>query len=207
MGAFGGPGEGERLDSVRGVPAATVDRPQENGTTALHIAAENGHSEVVRQLLAEDPGLLALHAGDGPMRGALAHAMADVPADRFRMLGVRADVGSLMALATVVLHTSRKEGTPNALLEAQSLGCPVVATAGGGTVDAVEDGGSGALCAVDDVQALRARTGEILRDPALRARMSARAAVFVRERFGMARMVRETLEVCGIPHASPGGAL
>ena len=160
----------------------------------------------MRRLLAEDPGLVALHAGDGPMRDALARAMADVPADRFRMLGVRADVGSLMTLATVVLHTSRKEGTPNALLEAQSLGCPVVATAGGGTVDAVEDGGSGALCAVDDVEALQARAGEILRDPALRARMSARAAAFVRERFGMERMVRETLDVCGIPHASLGGA-
>lgn len=160
---------------------------------------------VVRALLAEDPGLVALHAGDGPMRDELARAMKDVPRDRFRMLGVRADVGSLMALATVVLHASRKEGTPNALLEAQSLGCPVVATAGGGTVDAVEDGGTGALCAVDDLQALQARTGEILRDPALRERMSARAACFVRERFGMARMVRETLEVCGIPHASAGG--
>jgi glycosyltransferase involved in cell wall biosynthesis len=163
-------------------------------------------AEVVRRLLAEHPGLVALHAGDGPMRDALARAMADVPADRFRMLGVRADVGSLMTLATVVLHTSRKEGTPNALLEAQSLGCPVVATAGGGTVDALEDGGSGALCAVDDVEALQARAGEILRDPALRARMSARAAAFVRERFGMERMVRETLDVCGIPHASLGGA-
>jgi glycosyltransferase involved in cell wall biosynthesis len=59
---------------------------------------------------------------------------------------------------------------------------------------------------VDDVEALQARAGEILRDPALRARMSARAAAFVRERFGMERMVRETLDVCGIPHASLGGA-
>ena len=156
-------------------------------------------AEVARRLLAAHADVVVLHAGDGPMRGALADAMADVPAGRFRMLGVRDDVGSLMAIAELVLHASRKEGTPNALLEAQSLGCPVVATAGGGTVDAVEDGGSGFLCEVDDVDGLAARATAILSDAAMRARMSSRAREFVRARFGMSRMVDETLEACGLP--------
>ena len=164
-------------------------------------------AEVARRLLAEHEDVVVLHAGDGPMRTALADAMAGVPSDRFRMLGVRDDVGSLMAIAELVLHASRKEGTPNALLEAQSLGCPVVATAGGGTVDAVEDGGSGFLCAVDDVDGLTARAESLLGDAAMRARMSVRARAFVRERFGLARMVDETLAACGLPerHAAERG--
>jgi hypothetical protein len=41
----------------------------------------------------------------------------------------------------------------------------------------------------------------------MRARMSVRAREFVRERFGLARMVDETLAACGLPerHAAERG--
>jgi glycosyltransferase involved in cell wall biosynthesis len=93
------------------------------------------------------------------------------------------------------MHASRKEGTPNALLEAQALGCPVVATRGGGTVDAVEHGGSGFLCDVGDTDALSRHVLEVLGDDALRARLSTRARAFVTERFGLQRMVDDSLAV------------
>jgi glycosyltransferase involved in cell wall biosynthesis len=84
------------------------------------------------------------------------------------------------------------EGTPNALIESQWLGTPVVSTAVGGAVDAVDDGASGFLCTCDDAAALAVRCGEILGDDALHARLSARAREFARERFALARMLDDT---------------
>ncbi|MEY3026760.1 MAG: hypothetical protein RLZZ238_1657 [Planctomycetota bacterium] len=152
----------------------------------------------VRRVLEQVPEALVLLAGDGAMRAEVERMAADLGADRFRMLGVREDIGAIMSIATVVLHASRKEGTPNALLEAQAVGCPVVATAGGGTIDAVKDGETGFLCEVGDVERLAERAVAIIRDAAMRARMSEAARAFVRERFALARMVDETLAACGI---------
>jgi len=101
-------------------------------------------------------------------------------------------VPELMAAARVTLLCSRMEGTPNALIESQWLGTPVVSTAVGGAVDAVDDGASGFLCTRDDAAALAVRCGEILGDDALHARLSARAREFARERFALARMLDDT---------------
>jgi glycosyltransferase involved in cell wall biosynthesis len=78
----------------------------------------------------------------------------------------------------------------------------VVATRGGGTVDAIEDGGCGVLCEVGDVAALEAGVRALLGDAVLRARMSARARAFVRERFGLDRMVDDSVAV----YRDDGGA-
>ena len=64
------------------------------------------------------------------------------------------DILRIFASADVKLLCSRQEGTPNVLLEAQWLGCPVVATKAGGTVDAVMDNETGFLLDVGDVAGL-----------------------------------------------------
>ncbi len=128
-------------------------------------------------------------AGDGPLRRTLEARAAAIDAKRFRVLGRRDDIAALISIADVVLHASRTEGAPNALIEAQALGCPVVATSGGGTADAVEHEGSGFLCAVGDADDLARRALQILDNPVLRARMSKRAQAFVRSTFALDQMV------------------
>ncbi len=150
-------------------------------------------AQAAKEILRAREDACVLVAGDGPMRAALEAHAASIDPTRFRLLGRRNDVAALLSIAEVVVHASRKEGTPNALLEAQALGCPVVATRGGGTVDAVDDGASGYLCPVGDTALLAQRTLELLNDDTLRARMSLRARAFVAERFGLDRMVAESL--------------
>ena len=145
------------------------------------------------EILAAVPDAVVIVAGDGPMREELAARAAAIAKDRFVLLGRREDVAALASIADLLLHASRKEGSPNAVVEAQALGCPVVATRGGGTIDAVEHNGSGFLCDVGDTRALAAHAVEILRDDSLRLRLSARAPKFVDERFGLGRMVEESL--------------
>ncbi len=150
-------------------------------------------ARVAAEVLLTNPRACVLVAGDGPMRSKLQSLARRIDPRRFRLLGRRRDVASLISLADVVLHTSRAEGTPNALLEAQALGCPIVATNGGGTRDAIEHEGSGFLCEVGDTDELARRTIQILHDPALRARMSARATEFVRTTFALDRMVDRSI--------------
>jgi glycosyltransferase involved in cell wall biosynthesis len=147
--------------------------------------------EVARRVLAADARARAVLVGDGPLAAEIA-ALARPLGVRLAMLGRRDDVPELMAAARVTLLCSRMEGTPNALIESQWLGTPVVSTAVGGAVDAVDDGASGFLCARDDAAALAARCGEILGDDALHARLSTRAREFARERFALARMLDDT---------------
>lgn len=75
-------------------------------------------------------------AGDGPLRQDLAE-LAGSAGHRVRFLGVIDDIAALMGLAACVVATSAWEGLPLTVLEALSLGVPVVATAVDGITDVV----------------------------------------------------------------------
>ncbi len=129
--------------------------------------------------------------GNGPLFDDVARAAKPL-GSRFVMLGRRDDVATLMSCARVLVLCSRMDGTPNVLIEAQSLGVPVVSTAVGGAVDAVEDGGSGILCPANTAHALATSVEHVLRDDAMHARMAARARIFARERFSLEAMLDRT---------------
>src|SRR6185503_13984564 len=102
-------------------------------------------------------------------------------------------IANVFLAADTSLLTSQVEGCPNAVLEAQHLGVPVVATAVGGTVDAVADGVTGFLADSTDTEALADQLTRVLTDDALRARMAAVGPAFVAERFDCERMVEKTM--------------
>jgi glycosyltransferase involved in cell wall biosynthesis len=75
-------------------------------------------------------------AGEGPLR----HELADLArrsGDRVKFVGTVDDIAALMGMASCVVSTSAWEGLPLTLLEALSLGVPVVATAVDGVTDLV----------------------------------------------------------------------
>ena len=75
-------------------------------------------------------------AGDGPLRQQLV-GLANRHGSPVRILGVVDDIPALVGIASCVVSTSTWEGLPLALLEALSLGAPVVATAVDGITDLV----------------------------------------------------------------------
>jgi glycosyltransferase involved in cell wall biosynthesis len=75
-------------------------------------------------------------AGDGPLRPDLVD-LARRSGDRVKFLGMVDDIAALVGLASCVVSTSTWEGLPLGLLEALSLGAPVVATAVEGVTDIV----------------------------------------------------------------------
>ena len=75
-------------------------------------------------------------AGDGPLRQELTD-LARRSGSGVRFLGVVDDIAALVGLACCVVSTSSWEGLPLSLLEALSIGAPVVATAVDGVTDLV----------------------------------------------------------------------
>lgn len=121
--------------------------------------------------------------------------------ERFVLAGVTADVLSAMSTMDVLFLTSRGEGLPNVLLEAQWVGTPVVTTDVGGAKEAIEAGVTGWSIASDQPLALARQIVALYRDPATLAAARRRGPIFVREQFGVARMVSQTMNVYGYEHA------
>lgn len=147
--------------------------------------------EVAREILAQRDDVCFALAGDGPMSAEVTAAAAQL-GPRFQILGRRQDIPELLAASDIALLTSRIEGTPNVLLEAQWLGVPVVAARVGGVGDAVHDGHTGLLADHAHAPALTAALRTLLGDADMRDRFRTAGPKFIEERFGLTRMVDET---------------
>jgi glycosyltransferase involved in cell wall biosynthesis/CelD/BcsL family acetyltransferase involved in cellulose biosynthesis len=149
--------------------------------------------DALARLSRRHPRLRALFVGGGPRDELLARAGTAGVLDRVHVVHARGDALGLLRECDVAVLCSESEGLSNAVLEAMGCGLPVVATAVGGNPELVEDGVTGFLYEVGDVEALARRLDGLLRDDAARARLGAAGRAVVATRFGVERMVGETL--------------
>jgi len=85
--------------------------------------------------------------------------------------GPRPDIPAVLALSDIfVLPSAYGEGVPRVLLEAASMGLPIVTTDMPGCREVVEDRVNGFLVAVHDVEALCKAVGCLIEQPELRKR-------------------------------------
>jgi glycosyltransferase involved in cell wall biosynthesis len=111
--------------------------------------------------------------GDGPERAALetlAQELGLLPG-ALSFAGRRDDVPALLSRAQIYLLSSEHEGFPNVLLEAMAARLPVVTTPAGDAGIVVEDGSTGFVVAMHDVETMAARLAELAASPELRERM------------------------------------
>ena len=91
--------------------------------------------------------------------------------DKTDFLGFRAESLEIMSELTILCLTSSQEGFPRTILEAQALGCPVIAPNVGGCPEIVEDGVTGLLfpsLSSDSVKHLAEKIILLLKDQVLR---------------------------------------
>jgi glycosyltransferase involved in cell wall biosynthesis len=100
------------------------------------------------------------------------------------------DMRAFYAGIDLGVSTHRNEGFGIWILEALSMGVPVVGVNEGGIRDSLESCPAGSLVA-GDADAMAAEVLTILNDPARRSRMSEAGPRWVRERFSVARMTDE----------------
>lgn len=113
--------------------------------------------------------------------------------DHVIFTGERLDVPDLLLALDLVLHTSlANEGLPRVILEAMSLGRPMIVSSAGSNVEMIEDGVSGYLVPPGDPGALADRIDAVLDDPGEMAEVGRRAQERAQRLFNIDTNVRKT---------------
>lgn len=88
-------------------------------------------------------------AGDGSLRSTVEKEIQETGlGDVMKVRGWHDDIPSLLTETDILVHMSMREGLPTVVLEAMSIGLPVVASEVRGCVDLVSDGQTGFLLLV-----------------------------------------------------------
>jgi glycosyltransferase involved in cell wall biosynthesis len=158
--------------------------------TLARLDRQKGHCYLL-EAAALVPEAVFVLAGEGPERPALeAQAKALGLDDRVMFLGFRDDVCDLLASCDLFVLPSLFEGLPLSVLEAMAAGKPVVATAIGGTDEAVVRGETGLLVPPAAPSALAEAIRTILSDPVLSRRFGTAGRARVQQAFSAETMVR-----------------
>lgn len=145
--------------------------------------------EAAAHLDADTPIRIVL-VGQGQRQDEVAAILAAADlGDRVRILGFRDDVAAIVGASDALVLSSDHEGLPVAVMEALSLGVPVVSTAVGGIPEAVTDRVDGLLVPPRRPDLLAAALDELAGDAALRAELAAGAAASA-DRFDAAAVTR-----------------
>ena len=127
------------------------------------------------------PAELLIAGGDWSASGypeqlrTLAHQLG--VADRIHFENHRQDVGAVLNTADIFVLPSRSDARPRSIIEAMSLGIPVVASDVGGIPSLVLHEQSGLLVPAEDAGALAAALARLIQSPQLRERMGAAGRV------------------------------
>lgn len=102
--------------------------------------------------------------------------------------GALADVRPAIASCSVYVLPSYREGTPRTVLEALSMGRPVITTDAPGCRETVVDGENGFLVPPKDVPALAAAMKRFLQEPSLGDRMSVSARTMAETKYDVQKV-------------------
>ena len=162
--------------------------------TVARLFQMKGYEEVLpaAALLAKEfPDLHILPVGDGPMFDELQRQIAELGlSDRFHFAGLVPPhrVSEYIAQADLLWHLSLHEGLPRAVVQALASGIPAIGYDLDGTPEVIINGETGYVTAPQDVEAVAARSRELLSDSSLRHTMGMKGKELVIERFAWRKM-------------------
>ena len=132
--------------------------------------------DTILEATARIPGLYLWLAGEGPEKEKYQALCTRLGLDdRVRFLGWRNDRKALIEAADIIALPSRYEPFGTVIIEAWSMGKPLVASCADGARQYVKDGENGLIHDIDDVDGLTAALGRLLTDPGLGARLISQA--------------------------------
>ncbi len=176
--------------------------------TIARISINKGHRYMIEAMVAireqfpdalylvPGEGDMAWH-GDGGLRGELERMAQGLGlGEQVRFLGYMPDVRPVLAAADLVVSPSLREGMQVSLIEAMAAATPIVATAVGGTPDAVADGETGLLVPPADPSALAEAVIRLLHNPETMRRMGAAGRIRAEHNFDNRAVANQVLQVC-----------
>ncbi len=144
-------------------------------------------AEVAKTVAAREPGARGCWLGDGN------RTLLGIENESVEVSGwlPREELHRRLSTASALLFTSRGEGMPMAVLEAQAMGIPVVASRVTGVVDLIDDGWNGLLG--DSVDELAQALTRVLTDPGFANDLSERTALSA-ERFDQSTTAQRSID-------------
>ncbi|MFW2829709.1 glycosyltransferase [Sphingomonas sp. ID0503] len=163
---------------------------------------------IADRLAARLPDARFILVGDGELRGAAQEFAARRGiADRVLFTGRSAAVGYWLSRMDAFMLTSRFEGTPNVLIEAQLAGLPVITTPAGAAAETIIPGVTGHVLdggETIDPEEAAARLAAFAAMPVTdRAHISALARERAVQHYSVETMLRHTLEAFAAPLDAP----
>lgn len=159
------------------------------------LKAVKGHEAAVAALAPVRevvPGARLLIAGEGPERQRLAETAADLGLDgAVELHGALTDVPAFLGEIDILVHPSRQEGLPLAVLEGMAAALPVIASDLSAIRRVLDDGRLGLLVPPGDVSALSAAMVRLADDPARREALGRESRTHVEARYSCERMAGE----------------
>lgn len=131
--------------------------------------------------------------GDGELRKELEHQAAELGLgqDLLRFCGWEKKMEDVIPGLDIVALTSRNEGTPVSLIEAQASGVAIVSTRVGGVSDTVRDTCSGLLCNSRNPEEFGQILKQVCEQDRLREKLSQGGKAFVMHRYAKDRLVSD----------------
>jgi glycosyltransferase involved in cell wall biosynthesis len=112
--------------------------------------------------------------------------------DYIKWLGHQDDIKGIYQNADIVCLPSYREGLPKSLVEAMSIGCPIITTDTIGCRECVEEGFNGFLVPVGDHIILASRIEKLANDKELRIEMGANSRRKMLKDFSLETVIKQT---------------
>lgn len=142
--------------------------------SAGRLSSEKGHRfliEAFNKISSKHNDCHLVLAGDGPLMQELQQLNNELGAKNVHFLGFRSDIVNLYQQCQIMSLPSLSEGLPNAVLEAMTFGCCVVASSVGGIPILVDDQHNGLLCEAGNSEQLACALDQLLSNESLQAQL------------------------------------
>lgn len=167
------------------------------GTIAAFVFHKDyqNYIRAAAKALSRNPKLHFMAVGDGerlPVMKELAQELGI--GDKICFAGMQKEVGGFLKAFDIFVLASKKEGLGTSVLDAMSVGLPIIGTKAGGIPEMIEPGISGLLVEKRNPEALAEAMLKLAEDPDLRKRLG-EGALSRGKHFSKERMTQMNLEL------------
>jgi len=133
-----------------------------------------------------------LLVGDGPEMSFVSRLVRELGlTDKVLFLGKQDNLEELYSLSDLMLLLSEKESFGLVLLEAMACGVPCIGTNAGGIPEVINEGETGYICEIGDIEAIAFKAITLLENESLHKKMSNYAITIAHENFHSEKIVSQ----------------
>ncbi len=183
-------------------PCELIESRDDNDITLIHVSNFRPVKRVedivysMCVLTKEVPNARLILVGDGPDRHRVERLIDKLDLKKnIRLMGYRNDIPELLRCADALVMASETESAPLTILEAMSIGLPVIASKVGGIPEQIQDGHNGFLVPVKRPGAIAEAAMKLNADTKLQMKMAENARKTVLEKYTVDKVLDQYMKV------------